>query len=35
MGKDANKLIKKNHNVQINLNKLKNIYSQSIKNIKK
>ena len=35
MGKNANKLIKKNHNVKINLNKLKNIYSESIKNIKK
>ena len=35
MGKNANKLIKKNHSVQINLNKLKNIYSESIKNTKK
>ena len=35
MGKDANKLIKKKYNLKINLNKLKNIYSQSIKNIKK
>ena len=35
MGEGANKLIKKNHSVRINLNKLKNIYSESIKNIKK
>ena len=35
MGKDANKLIKKNHNVQINLKKIKSIYLRSIKNTKK
>lgn len=35
MGEGANKLIKKNHSVRINLNKLKNIYSECIKNTKK